>query len=152
MGWWLSRLLGYLLSFLFPMYKSLKAIQSESKEDDTQWLIYWVIIGLVNTAEAIFFIVLDFLPFYYEIKLAFVIWLQYPSAHGCGAAYLYETFFKPFLAKYDNNIDSLLNDVFKSVKSLTSSEGVQNVIKTVQNFVATKLPAVSSAVSGRKSK
>ena len=35
-----------MVGFIYPMYKSIKAIESEEKADDSQWLTYWLIFSL----------------------------------------------------------------------------------------------------------
>ena len=32
-----------LIGFIYPMYGSIKAIESKDKEDDTLWLTYWLV-------------------------------------------------------------------------------------------------------------
>lgn len=44
-------ILTLLIGTIYPMYMSFKAIESEEKEDDTQWLIYWVIYSTFTIAE-----------------------------------------------------------------------------------------------------
>ena len=39
-------LLVDLVGFVYPMYASLKAIETFSKDDDKQWLTYWVVFSL----------------------------------------------------------------------------------------------------------
>eukprot|EP00298_Acanthocystis_sp_HF-20_P026503 c423_g1_i1.p1 GENE.c423_g1_i1~~c423_g1_i1.p1 ORF type:complete len:145 (-),score=10.21 c423_g1_i1:90-524(-) len=130
-------LVGSFISFLYPMYRSIKAIETDSKDDDTQWLVYWVVIGFVNLIEALFGFVLFVFPFYFEIKLAFVLWLQLPNAThvGSGAQALYIAALKPLLKKYDNDIDKLLRDTFKVVLSNeTFKKGIAFIKAKIESF------------------
>jgi len=36
-------LVSNLVGFIYPAYASFKAIETTGKDDDTQWLIYWVV-------------------------------------------------------------------------------------------------------------
>ena len=35
------------------MFKSIEAIESEHKEDDAQWLTYWMVYSLINVIETV---------------------------------------------------------------------------------------------------
>ena len=37
--------------FVYPAYRSIKAIETSIKDDDTQWLIYWVVFACFSVAE-----------------------------------------------------------------------------------------------------
>ena len=50
------------------MYASFKAIKSNNKDDDTQWLTYWVIYALVSVIESVG-IITAFIPYYSIIKV-----------------------------------------------------------------------------------
>lgn len=56
-----------LFSFFFSC--SIKAIESNNKEDDTKWLTYWVVYGLFSVAEFFSDIFLFWFPFYYAGKV-----------------------------------------------------------------------------------
>lgn len=49
--------------------RSIKAIESSSKEDDTTWLTYWVVYGLFSIAESFSDIFLYWFPCYYLGKV-----------------------------------------------------------------------------------
>lgn len=51
-----------------PLFR-IKAIESNVKEDDTQWLTYWVVYGLFSVLEAFSDIFLSWFPFYYVSKV-----------------------------------------------------------------------------------
>ena len=36
------QVISVLVGFTYPAYQSFKAIESNNKDDDTQWLVYWV--------------------------------------------------------------------------------------------------------------
>ena len=109
-GLWLSFLVG----FLYPAYKSFKALETTNDdEDDKQWLTYWVIFGFMHCFQRFLNIVLDLIPFSAVLKLAFNIWLFHPSTKG--ATVLYNNFFKGVLKKYEGMIDEHLETIGKTV-------------------------------------
>lgn len=55
--------------FHSPLFVSIKAIESTVKEDDTQWLTYWVVYGLFSVVETISDALLFWFPFYYVGKV-----------------------------------------------------------------------------------
>lgn len=46
-----------------------KAIESNSKDDDTQWLIYWVVYGTFAMSELVTDIFFSWVPFYWFFKV-----------------------------------------------------------------------------------
>eukprot|EP00287_Rhodomonas_sp_CCMP768_P002885 CAMPEP_0196735664 /NCGR_PEP_ID=MMETSP1091-20130531/14015_1 /TAXON_ID=302021 /ORGANISM="Rhodomonas sp., Strain CCMP768" /LENGTH=125 /DNA_ID=CAMNT_0042079319 /DNA_START=144 /DNA_END=521 /DNA_ORIENTATION=- len=81
-GWWMSKVLCMVIGFMYPAYMSYKAIKTPNKDDDTQWLSYWVIFGLFSFVEFFLDIILQWVPLYHEAKLVFLIWLAVPSFKG----------------------------------------------------------------------
>ena len=48
----------------------IKAIESKEKEDDTQWLTYWVVYSVFSLVEFFSDILLFWIPFYWLMKVA----------------------------------------------------------------------------------
>ncbi|KAL9420007.1 hypothetical protein AB3S75_037720 [Citrus x aurantiifolia] len=84
----LDALLGPGVMLLYPLYASLRAIESPSTLDDQQWLTYWIIYSFITLFELSCYKVLAWLPFWAYMKLLFCMWLVLPMFHG--AAYIYE--------------------------------------------------------------
>ena len=49
-----------MVGFIYPMYMSIKAIESVEKADDSQWLTYWLIFSLFKVVHISFFHSIDF--------------------------------------------------------------------------------------------
>lgn len=45
------RFVGQIVGVVYPAYMSLKAIESVNKNDDTQWLVYWVVFAVFSLLE-----------------------------------------------------------------------------------------------------
>lgn len=54
---------------------SIKAVQSAGKDDDTQWLTYWIVFGLFTVIEHT---INYFFDWFFVIKFFIVLWLQSP--------------------------------------------------------------------------
>jgi len=48
----------------------VKAIESVNKEDDTQWLTYWVVFSVFSVAEFFTDILLSWVPLYFFLKVS----------------------------------------------------------------------------------
>ncbi|KAJ2082102.1 ER membrane protein DP1/Yop1 [Coemansia sp. RSA 988] len=92
-----ASLLVNLTGFGYAAYASMNAIETPGKEDDAQWLTYWVVFGLFNVAEYFTGFLLYWFPFYYMLKLGFLVWLMAPATRG--AERLYATGIKPVMAQ-----------------------------------------------------
>ncbi|KAJ3218833.1 hypothetical protein HK099_004909 [Clydaea vesicula] len=106
---------SYMVSgFVYPAYASFKAIETDNKEDDTQWLIYWTIFGLLNVVEFFSDLILHWVPFYYTFKAAAVLYLALPQTRG--ASVVYHKFARPYLVKQEKGLDEAINKIKKSAE------------------------------------
>ena len=94
-----------LVAYLYPAYASVRAIESEGTDDDTQWLTYWLVFSLFKLAEGVMDSLLQYIPFYYILKIVFLVWCFYPGTDGALVVYSYAI--KP-------NVVPLLGDTAKN--------------------------------------
>ena len=79
---------------------SFHALESEGEDDDKQWLTYWVVFGLFTVTDQFGGLLLSFIPFYYVLKVAMLIWMFHPTSQG--ALVVYDSFILPFVKKYES--------------------------------------------------
>jgi receptor expression-enhancing protein 5/6 len=60
------------IGFVYPAYCSIKAIESRNKDDDVQWLMYWVVFSVFSIAEFFSDILVGWVPFYWLAKVIVV--------------------------------------------------------------------------------
>merc|ERR1712098_564068 len=89
---------------LYFGYLSYKAIESPDPRDDTQWLTFWLIYSVVSFLEMWIDLFFFWVPFYYEIKFVFYIWLGFMN----GAHFVYENYLKKLLSENQKNIDAYI--------------------------------------------
>ncbi|CAJ1975270.1 unnamed protein product [Sphenostylis stenocarpa] len=93
-------LAGPVLSLAYPLYASVRAIESKSPVDDQQWLTYWVLYSLITLFELTFAKALEWIPIWPYAKLILTSWLVIP--YFSGAAYVYEHYVRPFFVNSQN--------------------------------------------------
>ncbi|KAJ9568108.1 hypothetical protein OSB04_004074 [Centaurea solstitialis] len=87
-------LAGPVVSLAYPLYASIRAIETKSVADDQQWLTYWVLYSMITLFELTFAKLIEWIPFWSYAKLIVTCWLVIPQFSG--AAYVYEHYVRPF--------------------------------------------------------
>ncbi|XP_060790201.1 receptor expression-enhancing protein 1 isoform X1 [Neoarius graeffei] len=105
-SWIISRLVVLIFGTLYPAYSSYKAVKSKDVREYVKWMMYWIIFALFTAAEVITDLFLCWLPFYYELKIAFMVWLLSPYTKG--SSVLYRKFVHPTLSSKEKDIDEYL--------------------------------------------
>lgn len=77
-----------MVGIVYPALQSLKAIETDGKDDDTEWLIYWVVYAAFLTLEHFIDAIIYWIPFFYPLKIVFLVWLFAPEYKGANTIYI----------------------------------------------------------------
>jgi receptor expression-enhancing protein 5/6 len=108
-----------LVAVVYPAYFSIKAIETDDKEDDKQWLTYWVVFACFTVFDSFAGAFLQYIPFYFFIKLVFLIWCFLPNTRG--AAVIYNRFLITCFKKYERDMDDLNERLNRNISNVYTS-------------------------------
>ena len=100
------RLVGGVISWIWPMYKCLQALEAGDNDEIRRWLKYWIVFSLLSCLENVAGFLLAMIPFYSLIRTA-VIGLM--MVHDYASAAVYELIVKP-IWKSQDHLESLRRD------------------------------------------
>ncbi|XP_024392605.1 HVA22-like protein e [Physcomitrium patens] len=152
MGWlWTVVYQSYALSgpvmmLLYPLYASIMAIESHDKEDDQQWLTYWVLYSLVSLMEMAAGPVIAWIPFYSTFKLIIASWLVLPQFRG--GIILYEKFVSPYLNAATGVTDQKLTDGQRKWLGSISPEAQASVAAFIKENGSSAFDAFMKSATG----
>lgn len=105
-----------LLTCVYPMFMSIKTIESDDNEETNMWLCFWTVFGLFQTAELFLGFIFYFIPYYSIFRIIFFLYLMMPQTQG--AKTLYTTVFRPTLKKYQPQIKEFIEKVSEKASDL----------------------------------
>ncbi|XP_029127459.1 HVA22-like protein k isoform X2 [Cajanus cajan] len=70
------------IGLALPVYSTFKAIENNDPYQQQRCLLYWAAYGSFSAAEMYAENLLSWIPFYYHLKLAFLVWLQLPAINS----------------------------------------------------------------------
>ncbi|XP_025773923.1 receptor expression-enhancing protein 3 [Puma concolor] len=105
-SWFLSKALLLVFGMLYPAYYSYKAVKTKNVKEYVRWMMYWIVFALYTVIETITDQTVAWFPLYYELKIAFVIWLLSPYTKG--ASLIYRKFLHPLLSSKEREIDDYI--------------------------------------------
>ncbi|KAL7175181.1 hypothetical protein ACSBR2_028896 [Camellia fascicularis] len=146
-GSFLTRGLVMLFGYAYPAYECFKTVE-KNKPDIEQlrfWCQYWILVAVLTVCERIGDTFVAWVPMYSEAKLAFFIYLWYPKTMG--TTYVYDCFFKPYMAKHETEIDRNLlelrtraGDIAVVYWQRASSYGQTRIFDILQYVAAQSTP------------
>eukprot|EP01095_Lingulamoeba_sp_RSL-Kostka_P003886 TRINITY_DN15004_c0_g1_i1.p1 TRINITY_DN15004_c0_g1~~TRINITY_DN15004_c0_g1_i1.p1 ORF type:complete len:227 (+),score=55.04 TRINITY_DN15004_c0_g1_i1:42-722(+) len=140
---WGAQLICNFVGFIYPAFASFKAIESVNKDDDTQWLVYWVVFATFCVLEYFVDIIISWFPFYFIFKFLFLLYLHLPT----GATGLYNFLIRPVLLKVDETLDPLVQKhKSKIIQKLESSKPSSKNSNSILDKINNKLESVTNDV------
>ncbi len=88
---------------LLPAHFSFKALETKGREDDKQWLTYWTVFSLFVLFELFLSFLMQYIPFYFFLKLGFLIWLFLPIFQG--ASVIYDNLISKYFKQIEGTVD-----------------------------------------------
>lgn len=144
-----SSLVCSVVCFIYPAYKSFKAVESPQGDDDKQWLTYWIVYSTFNILEYFADLILFWIPLYDLLKCLFLVWCMWPVENN-GSVIVYNTLLRPFLLQNESRIDARLSKVTGQVnKYVSDAQKEANAFansSTGQMLAATTNVAMDSAL------
>ncbi|XP_038977519.1 uncharacterized protein LOC120103851 isoform X5 [Phoenix dactylifera] len=138
------------LGYAYPAYECFKAVELNKPEVEQLifWCQYWILVAALTVFERVGESFISWVPMYNEAKLASFVYLWYPKTKG--TTYVYETFFRPYVAKHENEIDRNLlelrtraGDIVALYWQKTASYGQTRLFEVLQ-YIASQSPSQSS--------
>lgn len=102
----ISRVIILVFGTLYPAYASYKAVKTKNVKEYVKWMMYWIVFAFFTCIETFADIFVAWIPFYYELKIVFVLWLLSPATKG--ASIIYRKFIHQQLSKREKEIDSYI--------------------------------------------
>ncbi|KAH7523521.1 hypothetical protein FEM48_Zijuj06G0020200 [Ziziphus jujuba var. spinosa] len=107
-GSFLTRGLAMVLGYAYPAYECYKTVEKNKPEIEQLrfWCQYWILVAFLTVCERVGDAFISWVPMYSEAKLLLFVYLWHPRTMG--TTYVYDSFFRPYLAKHENEIDQNL--------------------------------------------
>ncbi|KAF4380632.1 hypothetical protein F8388_016986 [Cannabis sativa] len=106
-----------------PVYSTFKAIENKDNDEQQKWLLYWAAYGSFSLVEVFSDKLVSWVPMYYHLKFAFLVWLQLPTCNinpffDQGAKQLYMNHLRPFFLRHQARIDQVLGRAYGEMVKL----------------------------------
>ncbi|RZC69009.1 hypothetical protein C5167_032087 [Papaver somniferum] len=123
MGSFLTRGLIMAFGYAYPAYECYKVVEKNKPEIEQLrfWCQYWILAAMLTIFERLADIFVSWVPMYCEAKFALFIYLWYPKTKG--ATYVYDSFFRPYIAQHEKEIDRNLLELKTSAGDLAIHYG-----------------------------
>lgn len=133
--------------YAYPAYECYKTVEM-NKPDIEQlrfWCQYWILVAMLTVCERIGDLFISWVPMYSEAKLAFFLYLWFPKTKG--TTYVYDSFFRPYVAKHETDIDRNLlelktraGDMVVLYWQKTASYGQSRIFEILQYIASQSTP------------
>jgi receptor expression-enhancing protein 1/2/3/4 len=131
-------LLSAWFAFFIPCYATFKALSNRpiSESELQKWAMYWSVIGAFVAFEYVAEWFISWLPFYWEVKTLFLLFLSLPQTQG--STYIYTAYLQPLFSRNEHHLDAIQQNMLAFI---------QAKLATLWTMVGKKLPQGQAATS-----
>ena len=130
-----ENLITNLIGTVYPTFWTIKSIESKDGKA-IHWLIYWIIFSSFILLDFFSGFVVKIIPFYFVMKICFLIWLQWPESKGCDIifSYVINNIFESIEEELDEYVQEV-KDVSKDyVFNEKNKQKIMGITKALNNF------------------
>ena len=114
-----------LLGTLYPAFWTIKSIENNDLIEQQNWLTYWAVFSFFILLDMLSPIIIKFIPFYFIMKIMFLIWLFMPGTHGCQI--IYKLIVKKIFRKYEERVDNVIHSVEEAInEKINNNDNINN--------------------------
>lgn len=135
-----ENLITNIIGTVYPTFWTIKSIESKDGKA-IHWLIYWIIFSSFILLDFFSGFVVKIIPFYFVMKICFLIWLQWPESKGCDIifSYVINNIFESIeeeLDEYVQEVKDVSNDYVFNEKNKQKIMGITKALKNFKNMVS----------------
>ncbi|KAG0659445.1 ER membrane protein DP1/Yop1 [Monosporozyma unispora] len=131
----MGEILSNFIGFIIPTINSIKALKTKGDHSDDQfWLSYWIIFGFLNIIEFWSSTILYLVPFYWVLKVVFLLYISIPSTGGC--QWVYNKLIEPSYDQLVNKLISIANKEEGSSSTSSNENNAGDIRQAVKNTAA----------------
>ena len=135
-----ENLITNLIGTVYQTFWTIKSIESKDGKA-IHWLIYWIIFNSFILLDFFSGFVVKIIPFYFVMKICFLIWLQWPESKGCDIifSYVINNIFESIeeeLDEYVQEVKDVSNDYVFNEKNKQKIMGITKALKNFKNMVS----------------
>lgn len=123
-------LITNLVGTVYPAFWTMKSIESKG-DDDKQWLTYWAVFASFTLVDMFSGFIVKFIPFYFLLKIIFLIWLFMPNSRG--ATIVYHLLVVRVFKSFENDIDNAADKVKEYTNELVLNTDNIDRFKQIKN-------------------
>jgi receptor expression-enhancing protein 5/6 len=126
-------LITNMVGTLYPGFSTIKSIEKNKRKKE--WLTYWVVYGCFIIFDMFSSIIMKIIPFYFVLKILFLIWMFLPGSNGCKLVY------NSVIFKLFKSIENIVDFFFEETKDLS-----KQIIKETKNKGFEKMKQLSKGL------
>ena len=98
-----------LIGTMYPAFWTVKSIEEGKLDEEKHWLTYWAVFGFFIVIDMFNPIIMKILPFYFILKIIFLILMFIPGAGFCNL--VYNLIANHILIKYEAIFDEVVDNL-----------------------------------------
>jgi len=122
-----EKIITNLIGTIYPAYWTMKSIQSQN-DDDKYWLTYWVVFAFFSLVDMFSGFLMKLIPFYFIMKILFLVWLFMPNTQGC--YYVYYFVIIKLFKQVEKDIDEATEKIGEYTKNIVN-QGNELIEKSI---------------------